>query len=166
MNEKKLSVTMRDEAIGLGLCKQWTEEWGEADRHAMCEKFVNGLDFCIKHNWPSVDVIKNEFGDVMHEHGIYADESIHISGEGTIVLNGSCDGSVSFAGMTVGNLYVRHDCDIRVRVKDYAYAHISVYDNASVSVACEVTAKCFVYHYGGNIKVKGKNVIIRERELK
>lgn len=166
MEEKDLSARMRDEAIGLGLCKQWTEEWGDAGKHAMCEKFIDGLDFCINHNWPSVDVIKNEFGDVMHEYGIYADESVNIDGEGTIVLNGHCEGSIGVTDTSVGNIYVRHSSEARINVKDYAYVHINVYDNASVVVSCEATARCFVYHYGGQVKVEGKHVVIRERNLK
>lgn len=166
MEDKLLSERMRDEAVGLGLCKLWTEEWGNADKHAMCEKFIDGLDFCIKHDWPSVDVIKNEFGDVMHEHGVYADESVDIEDEGTIVLNGHCKGSVRVVDSSVGNIYVRHSSSVRIDVKDYAYAHVSVYDDASVVVSCELTARCFVYHYGGSVKVEGKNVIIRERNLK
>lgn len=166
MEEKDLSARMRDEAIDLGLCKQWTEEWGYAGKHAMCEKFINGLDFCINHNWPSVDVIKNEFGDVIHEHGIYADENVDIKGEDTIVLNGHCQGSVGVVNASVGNIYVRHTSDVRISVKDYAYVHISVYDDASVTISCEATARCFVYHYGGQVKTEGKNIVIRERNLK
>lgn len=166
MRGKKLSDKMLGEAIDLGLCKQWTEEWGIADKHDMCEKFVNGLDFCIKHNWPSVEIIKKDFGDVMHDHGVYADETVHIQGDGTVVLNGCCDGSVSFSDMVVGNLYVRHSCNVRVYVRDFAYVHISVYDQATVTVYCEMSGRCYVYHYGGTVNTESKNVVIRDRLLK
>lgn len=166
MDEKELSCRMRDEAVSLGLCKKWTEEWGEADKHAMCRKFVDGLDFCIKHNWPSVEVIKSEFGNVIHEHGVYADEPIDIRGDETIVLNGHCTGNISVCDMAVADIHVRHSSDVTVKVKDYAYAHISVYDDATVTVWCEPTAKCFVYRYGGNANIESKKVIVRERKLK
>ncbi len=163
MREKKLSEKMKNEAVGLGLCQQWTDEWGVATKYEMAEKFIDGLDFCIAHNWPTVETIKNEFGDIMHEYGVYADETVHTTGDGTIVINGHCDGSVTFDGMSVGNLYVRHTSEIRVNVCGYSYVHISVYDDASVEVVCDATAKCFVYHYGGKVDAKSSNVIIRER---
>lgn len=161
-----LSERMRDEARGLGLCNQWYDEWGSASKADLARKFIDGLDFCIANDWPSVDVIKRDFGDVIHDFGIYADESVHINGEGTIVLNGCCGGSVSFSDIAVGNLYVRHGSDVRVYVKGFAYVHISVYDNASVTLFCGPTAKCFVYRYGGNVRVVTDNVVIRERTVK
>lgn len=62
-----LSERMRDEARGLGLCNQWYDEWGSASKADLARKFIDGLDFCIANDWPSVDVIKRDFGDVIHD---------------------------------------------------------------------------------------------------
>lgn len=57
--ERRLSDKMKHEAVTLGLCAQWTAEWQDGtSKDEMVEKFVEGIDFCIQHNWPSVEVMK------------------------------------------------------------------------------------------------------------
>ena len=76
---KRLSDRMKNEAVSLGLCAEWTAEWRDGiTKDEMAEKYVRGIDFCITHDWPSCDVIKKEFGDVMHNHGVYVDESVRL----------------------------------------------------------------------------------------
>ena len=66
---------MKNEAVSLGLCAQWTAEWHDnSSKHEMVEKFVKGIDFCIGKNWPSTKDMKKYFGDVIHDHGVYVDE--------------------------------------------------------------------------------------------
>jgi hypothetical protein len=92
---KGLSERLKGEAVKLGLCEQWQGEWPDgASKDDMAEKFVRGQDFCIKHDWPSVKVIKRHFGDVIHRHGVYADEEFYISNKPTLILVGKCEGHV------------------------------------------------------------------------
>lgn len=164
LKERKLSDRMKQEAVGLGLCAQWTGEWNDgSSKDEMAEKFVKGIDFCIKHNWPSVEVMKREFGDVMHNHGIYADETLHKTNPETMVLNGRCDASVTSKDFIVSDIYVRHTSKMRMKVRGHAYVHVSVYDDAQVEIDCREGAKCFVYHYGGKVTASGK-VVVRERQ--
>lgn len=164
--ERRLSDRMKEEAISLGLCAQWTGEWKDgSSKDDMAEKFVKGIDFCIKHDWPSVEVMKQEFGEVMHKHGIYADETLHKANPDVMVLNGRCDAAVTSKDFCVSDIYVRHKAKLRLTVKDHAYVHVSMYDEATVEIDCRDDAKCFVYHYGGKVKTKGK-VVVREREKK
>ena len=47
---KNLSDKMKEEAVSLGLCAQWTAEWKDnSSKDEMVDKFVTGIDFCIKH---------------------------------------------------------------------------------------------------------------------
>lgn len=163
MKERKLSDRMKQEAVSLGLCAQWTAEWENGtSKDEMVEKFVRGLDFCIQHNFPSTEVMKKDFGDVIHKHGVYVDEEVHLRHPKTIVLNGRCRGSLYCGDFDAGNIYVRHDTDVTIRVDGHAYVHISVYDKAKVNVMCAPSAKCFIYQYGGEIKTDGKS-IVRDR---
>lgn len=163
--ERKLSERMKKEAVGLGLCAQWTAEWTDGTtKDEMAEKFVQGLDFCIEHDWPSTEVMKKDFGDVMHRHGVYVDERVSVRDTDTLILNGRCDASVTYSGASVGNVYVRHTSHAKIRVMGFAYVHVSVYDGAKVEVECERLAKCFVYRYGGEVKSSG-NVVVRERDF-
>lgn len=163
--ERKLSDRLKKEAIGLGLCGKWTSEWtDDTTRDELVDKFVNGIDFCVQHDWPSTEVMKKSFGDVIHKHGVYVDENVNKEDPDTLVLNGRCDGRITCGMFSIGNIYVRHKSHARVRVKDFAYVHISVYDDADVEVYCERGAKCFVYQYGGKVTATG-SVTIRKRNL-
>lgn len=163
MRDKKLSEKMKQEAVSLGLCAQWTAEWGKGTtKDDMADKFVRGLDFCIKHNWPTVEVIKESFGDVMHNHGVYADEKVYQTNPDTMVLNGRCDATIICGDYASSNIYARHSTKLRIKVRDHAYVHVSVYDNAQIEVECADSAKCFVYRYGGEVNATGK-VVVRER---
>lgn len=163
--EKKLSDRMKQEAVALGLCARWTADWREGTtKDEMVRKFVDGLDFCIKHDWPAPEVIKREFGDVIHKHGVYVDEAVRLTNPGQVVLNGSCDATADNEGYSVANIYVRHKSRLKINVSGNAYVHISVYDRGSVEVACGGRGKCFVYRYGGDVSAKG-NVKIRERRF-
>ena len=163
--ERKLSERMKKEAVDLGLCAQWTADWDDGTtKDEMAEKFVQGLDFCIGHDWPSTEVMKRYFGDVMHKHGVYVDERLSVRNIDTLILNGRCDASVTYVGASVGNVYVRHTSRAKITVRGFAYVHVSVYDGAKVEIDCEKLAKCFVYRYGGDVKASG-NVVVRERDF-
>lgn len=164
--EKKLSDKMKGEAVSLGLCARWTQEWEDGTtKDAMAEKFVTGIDFCIEHDWPSVVVMKKDFGDVIHRHGIYADESVRLKNPGTVILNGRCDASMTCDMFAVSNIYVRHSSVLKIVARDRANVHINVYDKAEVDIKAYGEAKCFVYRYGGRVTTGGSGKItVRERE--
>lgn len=163
MREKKLSARMKKEAVELGLCDQWTREWEDGTtKDEMVDKFVRGLDFCIEHDWPTTDVMKKEFGDVIHRHGVWVDEAMSANNPDTAILNGSCDGRITVDGFGVSSIYVRHKSRLKLTVKDMAYAAVSLYDEANVDIDCQ-GGKCFVYKRGDNVKVKTQGgVKIRE----
>ena len=166
IKERKLSDRMKQEAVSLGLCAQWTAEWENGtSKDEMVEKFVTGLDFCIQHNFPSTEVMKKDFGDVIHKHGVYVGEEVHLQHPKIVVLNGRCGGSILCGGYDAGNIYVRHNSNVTIRIDGHAYVHISVYDDAIVNVSCAPSAKCFIYKYGGETKTDGKT-IVRDRSSK
>lgn len=163
-DDRLLSVRLRREAVGLGLCRQWTDEWGDmTDRDELVRKFVRGIDFCIEHDWPSVGVMKRDFGGVMHRHGVYADENVEAHDAPIVVLNGCCVGDISYGGTSAGEVYVRHTSEAVVRVGCVARAFVNVYDEGEVDVFCEDGAKCFVYLHGGRVRRAEGGVTVRDK---
>lgn len=160
-----LSDRMKSEAASLGLCAQWTAEWEDkSSKDAMVEKFVKGIDFCIKHDWPSCDVMKRDFGDVIHGHGVYVDEACHILNKPIVVLNGSCDASITYDKYAVATVYVRHKSKLHIKVLGLAKVRVCAYDNASVRVECSQYAKCSVYLYGEHATHTGDGNVVDRRE--
>lgn len=161
----RLSCRMKCEAVKLGLCSQWTEEWADGtSKDEMVDKFVRGLDFCIEHNWPSTDVMKRDFGDVIHSHGVYVDENVETHNAPMVILNGECVGDIEYTGTSAGEVYVRHKSEAKVKVAGMARCFISLYDEGEVSVECEEGCAAFVYVHGGKVKKVSGKVVVRERE--
>lgn len=151
---KGLSEKLKQEAVSLGLCREWTEDWdNRSDRDGLVEKFVRGIDFCIAHDWPSVKEMKRGFGGVMQRHGVYADENVECRNAPFVVLNGCCVADLCYDGTGTGDVYVRHDSECRIKVRGLSRVFVSVYDTGTVNLDCEEGTKCFVYVYGGGIGV-------------
>lgn len=160
----KLSLRMKSEAIDLGLCQKWTEEWADGtSKDEMVEKFIAGIDFCIEHNWPSPKVIKKEFGDVIHNHGVYVDENVMVSNAPVVILNGECVANIAYDGMSTSEVYIRHRSEAKIAVKGLSRCFISLYDEGEVEVSCEEGCKAFIYRYGGKIRKLQGDVITREK---
>lgn len=157
---------MKKEAVSLGLCAQWTAEWVDrTDKDAMAEKYVNGIDFCIAHDWPSVDEMKKHFDGVMQKHGVYADEHVVVTNPRITILNGRCDARISMDKYGAATIYVRHNSSLALVMRGQSKAFVHTYDNAEVTADCQEHAKCFVYQHGGNVRAKG-NVTVRDKRGK
>lgn len=162
--KKNLSDKMKNEAVSLGLCAQWTAEWKDnSSKDEMVEKFVNGIDFCIGRNWPSTKDMKKYFGDVIHDHGVYVDENVVLENPRIAILNGECVARIDYDWMNSGEIYVRHNSSLYLKVSGLSRVSINLLDNAELHVDCEDGAKCFVYQYAGTVTKASKNVIIRDR---
>lgn len=163
--DKKLSLEMKAQAVNLGLCKMWTDEWeDDTSKEELVNKFIAGLDFCIEHDWPSVPDIKRFFGGVMQKQGVFADERVIVKNASTTILNGSCECSATFDGCASGDIYVRHKSELRIKAHDEARVFVTVLDNASVEVTADGASKVFVYRYGeGKVLSANGNVVVRDK---
>lgn len=169
MTGEELSRMLKAQAVGLGLCKEWTEGWGMPGQQELIDKFLHGIDFCIQHNWPSVEFIKGNFDkSVLHKNKIFAEECVHLRNEsGMVVLNGKCTGMVLAGGLTVCDLYVRHDSDVTVDCNGLSKVFVNVYDRARVRVKQSGGASVYVYLHGDDcVAETDGDVMIREKEYK
>lgn len=162
--KKNLSDKMKNEAVSLGLCAQWTADWqDDSSKDEMVEKFVKGIDFCIARNWPSTKDMKKYFGDTIHNHGVYVDENVNLINPKMVILNGECVANVNYEWMDSGEIYVRHRSSLYLKVRGISRVFVNLHDNAELHVECEDGAKVFVYQYGGRVLKAGGNVAIRDR---
>ncbi len=137
---KNLNETLKRQAISLGLCKQWTEEWGDCDQQKLIDKYKKGIDFCIEHQYPSNEFIKANFDlALLHNNLIYVDEHISLvsAPSGIYVLNGECTGTLRFREWAAATVYVRHTSKVSIIAEDFAKVFVRVYDEADVDV-CDV----------------------------
>lgn len=137
---------MKKEAVVLGLCGKWQEKWTkDTDVDGMLDMFVKGQDFCIMHDWPSVEVLKRYGGERLRKHGVYADEEFEAYNIPTLIAVGKCKGTLTVDGRHVMSAYVRHKSRLRIEAKGEARVFVEVYDEAEVEIEKDGDTKVFVY---------------------
>lgn len=145
---ENLSVTLKQQAISLGLCRQWQKSWGDCTRQQLIDKFKKGIDFCIEHNYPSNDFIRTNFdAKLLRDNQIYVDEHLSLTDapNGVYVLNGECSGTIRFGSWAAATVYVRHTSTVSIIAEDFAKVYVRVYDEAEVNVVDVGDASVKVY---------------------
>lgn len=145
-----LNATLHQQAIGLGLCQQWSREWRDYDDRELCERFKKGMDFCIKNDFPSLDFIRENFKiSLLANFGVFVDQLPYSEEEtlsnGTYVCLGRCCGTMRFGRWSAAVVYVRHESDIEIIADEFSRIQVKVYDNADVRVYSHDSAKVRVY---------------------
>lgn len=160
-----VSEELKKQAISFNLCQQWTDDWGKPDMDELVDKYIHGIDFCIKNNYPSNEFIKDNFGEIAERHGVFTDKKdLRIYGFSNVIINGACSGEINLSGFDVSSIYVRHDSNVNIVIKDAAKAIIRVFDNSSVTIDNQAEDRVFVYRYGGKVFSSG-NVLVRNRKF-
>ena len=134
---ENLSETLKQQAVDLGLCRPWTEAWGDCDRQELIDKYKKGIDFCIDKQYPSNEFIKANFDRaLLNANLIFVDEHIRLDDapSGIYILNGECSGSIRFAPWTAATVYVRHKSNVTIIADDFAKVFVRVYDEADAEV--------------------------------
>lgn len=143
-----LSETLKQQAVDLGLCRPWTEAWGDCDQQELIDKYKKGIDFCIDKQYPSNEFIKANFDRaLLNANLIFVDEHIRLDDapSGIYILNGECSGSIRFAPWTAATVYVRHTSNVRIIAGDFAKVFVRLYDEAEVKTEAEESVVVRVY---------------------
>ena len=148
MQKNNLSETLKQQAVDLGLCRPWTEAWGNCDQQELIDKYKKGIDFCIDKQYPSNEFIKANFDrDLLNANLIFVDEYLDFDmmPSGIYILNGECSGSIRFAPWTAATIYVRHKSNVTIIADDFAKVFVRLYDEAEVEAEAEEGAVVRVY---------------------
>lgn len=143
-----LSETLKQQAVDLGLCRPWTEAWGDCDQQELIDKYKKGIDFCIDKQYPSNEFIKANFDrHLLNENLIFVDEHINLetAPSGIYVINGECTGRIWFGKWAAATIFVRHNSKIRIEADRYAKVFVRLYDNAEVECDYDESAVVKVY---------------------
>ena len=164
MKEKELNNLLRNKARQLGLCDQWYKDWSDNETmQQLLEKYLRGIDFCIKHDYPNLDFARKVFPkDILIANGIFLDSCIDASNLMRSVALGESIGILRYSGNKTGNIYVRHHSNLRIEVDESSKVFVEAYDNCRVHVVAKGFSKAFVYWHGGEITYEG-NVTIRDK---
>jgi len=164
MKEKELNDVLRSRARQLGLCDEWYNGWGKKEnRQQLIEKYLRGIDFCIKHDYPTLAFIKSEFpNDLLLGNGIFVDEDVDATNLRKAVALGQSKGEIRYDGLAVGAVYVRHQSEITITATDGAKVFVETYENCKLKASADEYSRIFVYQYGGEVSHDG-NVVVRNK---
>ena len=159
-----ISSYLKKKAIDMGLCKEWSDNWGNPDKQELIDKYLKGIDFCIKHDYPNLSFIKKNFDhDLLYKNHVYIDEDVYEKDISHIaVFNGQCRGFLSFKGVSACDLYIRHKSEIRIDCTGFSKIFINLYDNAKINIRQKDLSSVYVYRHGKkNVLNSEGNVITR-----
>jgi len=176
MTENELSIKLREDARRLGLCDEWYGKWlDNTDKEELVSMYKKGLDFCIKHRWPTRQFILHHFPqDFLREQGILVNDTrsypvrdkdrrlVYIR---DFVLLGDSHATVRYSFRPhMCNIWVCDNSTIKVDVKYGAYMLIHLFDGATADVVTDLVSKVSVIRHSPETSVKKNGVVTIRNE--
>jgi len=145
MNIKELAK----EAQTKGICTPGMKKILQSnDKEALLNYYIEGLDFCLEHDFPSNDYLKTEGSDLLAIKGIYIDEDIATVNDRRLVLLGKCKGHVVANEYSVMDVFVKHESTVQLYANDHSFVRIDCFDTVNVQIYASGNAKIVVNVYG------------------
>lgn len=153
MENKELNKVLKKRAVELGLCKKWQREWdGEETRQELIEKFLMGMDFCLKNRYPRKEFIVANFPEEMlRRNGVFVDEDFGSDGIATygtlhaVVLLGRCRGRLRIDGYGAWTVYVADESDVEVSATGGALVFVELWHDGKVTAEGDEESRVRVY---------------------
>ena len=172
MTENELSIKLREDARRLGLCDEWYGKWkDDTSAEELCAMYKRGLDFCIRHRWPSKQFIRQQFTqEFLREHGILIDDnrSYPVRDVKTrrlqyireYVLLGKSQAIIRYSFRPhLCNIWVCDHSKVMVDVKYGAYMMIHLFDDAEAVVKTDLVSKVSVIRHSRSTNVRQEGCV-------
>ena len=122
MTTKELNDTLREQGRFLGMCDEFYDEKWNYSLEQLVERMFKGIDFCLKHHWPSNEFIAKNFPkDFLREHGVFLDDEYSTCNVRESLVLGNSKVKFRYSGKYYGN----------IRVRDLSLADITFDNNYS-----------------------------------
>lgn len=176
MTDIELSKKLREDARKLGLCDMWYGHWkDDTDKDELVSMFHRGLDFCLKHRWPSKSFITQHFPqDFLRDNGILVDDTrsypvrdsnrrlVHLK---EFVLLGDSYATLRYAYRPhMCNVWVCDTSSVKVDVKYGAFILIHLFDNTSAEIKTDLVSSVTVIRHSKDVKIKKKEGIVTVKD--
>lgn len=157
----ELSNLLLSEAVKNGLCRPWQENW-RGDMDSLMSMYKKGIDFCIEHDYPSLDIIRRYLKGKTEGYNVYVDSDSNVSiYADTVVVLGDSKMEIQIADYGVVSLYILHNSEVTVSCGINSIISVEAYDNSVLNV--HGTTNVSVYRYD-NSQVEGEGVKIFNRK--
>ncbi len=165
METIELSKTLRESARQKGLCDEWYDDWSDdTNAETLVEKMYKGLDFVLKHHWPSNDFIKEHFDLAFRRKSkVFVDDKFSIVNPEQSLILGKSDITIRINAAHHGNIHVRDNSSVKLTAKNKCFVIVHLYDNAHVDASQFDSARIvLILHSTDATFIAGKNVTIKE----
>lgn len=133
MNE--LNRTLREQAVYLGLCDEWQTLWNKDwDKEKMVKMMFRGLDFCIKHHYPSNDFLQKNFDlRFLRDSNIFVNDKYSIVNPKECLILGNSEITIRFNSSSFGFVHLRDDSSANIYAKNRSCTIVHLYEKAKVN---------------------------------
>lgn len=131
---KELNKELRDQAIHLGICKEfrnlWKKDWS---KEQMAERMYKGLDFCLKHHWPSNDFIIKHFDkDFLRQVLVFVNDKYSVCNPKQSLVLGSSEITFRYNAWGNGSIHIRDNSTAKIFAKNKSFVIVHLYEKAYV----------------------------------
>ena len=178
MNEKELSVLLRNDARRLGLCDKWFGEWKDnTSKQELINMYKRGIDFAIERRWPAKQFILHHFPqELLRQNGILVDDirSYPVRDPSTrrlvylknFVLIGNSSTVIRYTFRPhMCNVWAMDSSHVKVEVKYGAFILIHLFDNATADVMTDLASTCTVIRHSANTTVSREGCVTVKEEF-
>lgn len=145
----KINKELASKARKLNICKPWYDMLKKAeDKDTMMRMFVKGIDFCLEHDFPSVEYFEKHGKEVIEKHGVYVNKTIECVNSPFTVLLGYCKSVFINTEYGFSQLFIKHQSVVDVTLKDHSFTVIDVFDDSIVIGTASGNAKVLINKYG------------------
>lgn len=134
-----LSTELLNEAVSLGLCKQWQEEWEKnSTPQQLIDKYLRGIDFCLARHWPTCDFITAHFDRaLLRKNNILVNDKYSLLNPDIAVLLGNTVSTIRLNGNRPSRIYLCDQTNAKIYLKTREMVVIEVRDTVQLEVICD-----------------------------
>ena len=147
--DASFSAEMAEMATRKGICKEGFERIASCDTiEEMLHYFIEGIDFCLEHDFPSKEHLLKYGSGLIEKYGIWVDWDVVGINERTTVLLGHSTAHLSYNGHSVSQLFIKHQSEAKVKAFDDSYLVIDCFENSKLHVIAEGASRVIINMYG------------------
>jgi len=165
----KLNKELAAEAKAKGICDKWYQLLRKTeDKNALIKMFLEGIDFCISEDYPSLKFF-DVFDGIRQRYGIFRDEKIEAKNPENVVAYGKCEGVACYSDYSVGQIFLKHESKLTVNADGNSFIMIDILDKTGIEINASGNAKVCVNKYGDDTTIvanKNDNAVIKIIEKK
>lgn len=125
---------LKQDGIAIGMCQKFCDMWTNPTTDDLFRMYYMGMDFCIEHDWPSVEKLKELYDtSTLKKHGVIVSDG-DVVGMHKMAILDNAEVHIHVPAYGMCDIYVRHNSKVHLHLDYSSFCYVSVYDNAKVVV--------------------------------